>query len=300
MKIKIWPEDATIRQMDDWLAELRNDGRAQPGDDGRAQPGDDGRAQPRDDGRAESGDDGRAEPSSGEGPRPEAPVATAANWPPARAETGTHAETWGPARAGAFAGAGAPAETDASARASAFARAGASTSAGALAGAGGPASAGALARAGTPASGHRASAPVRAVIGDELRMPIMWCEMGSCISWYSHPAALGEADTRARAIDAGWRIDALGRLACPQCQQTDPGFWSSSTVVLWDRYTAIARTARITGMPGDGTSASSAGISRDLGYAVTGYPAASPTEPRWQQNYPAAMSAGWRADRPWG
>ena len=43
----------------------------------------------------------------------------------------------------------------------------------------------------------------------------MWCEMGSCISWHADPAALGEADTRARAIGAGWRIDAFGRLACP-------------------------------------------------------------------------------------
>ena len=56
---------------------------------------------------------------------------------------------------------------------------------------------------------------VRAVIGDQLRMPVMWCEMGSCISWHADPAALGEADTRARAIDAGRRIDAFGRLACP-------------------------------------------------------------------------------------
>ena len=64
----------------------------------------------------------------------------------------------------------------------------------------------------------------RAVIGDQLRMPVMWCEMGSCVCWYADPAALGEADTRARAIDAGWRIDALSRLACPRCQQSDPGF----------------------------------------------------------------------------
>ena len=72
---------------------------------------------------------------------------------------------------------------------------------------------------------------VRAVIGDQLRMPIMWCEMGSCISWHADAAALGDADTRARAIDAGWRIDAFGRLACPRCQQTDPGFWATSPVV---------------------------------------------------------------------
>ena len=83
------------------------------------------------------------------------------------------------------------------------------------------------------------------MIGDQLRLPIMWCEMGSCISWYTDPAALGEADTRARAIGAGWRIDALGRLACPRCQYTDPCFWASRPVVPWDRYMAIARAARV-------------------------------------------------------
>jgi hypothetical protein len=85
------------------------------------------------------------------------------------------------------------------------------------------------------------------VIGDELRVPIMWCEMGSCISWCSDPAALGEADARARAISAGWRVDALGRLACPQCQQTDPSFWATSQVVPWDRHTAVARAAAACG-----------------------------------------------------
>ncbi len=96
------------------------------------------------------------------------------------------------------------------------------------------------ARAEVPA---QAAGTVRAVIGDELRMPIMWCEMGSCISWCADPSALGEADARARAISVGWRVDALGRLACPQCQQTDPRFWATSPVVRWDRYTAIARAA---------------------------------------------------------
>lgn len=86
---------------------------------------------------------------------------------------------------------------------------------------------------------------VRSVIGDQLRMPVMWCEMGSCISRHADPAALGEADMRARAISAGWRIDAFGRLTCPQCQQTDPAFRISRPVVLWDRATAMARAARI-------------------------------------------------------
>jgi hypothetical protein len=95
---------------------------------------------------------------------------------------------------------------------------------------------------------------VRAVIGDQLRMPIMWCEMGSCISWHADRAALGEGDARARAIEAGWRIDAFGRLACPRCQQTDPGFRITRPVVLWDRHTAIARAARIAAAPGHGTA----------------------------------------------
>ena len=78
----------------------------------------------------------------------------------------------------------------------------------------------------------RAQITERAVIGDELRMPIMWCEMGSCISWHSDPAALGEADIRARAIAAGWRVDALGRLACPRCQQSDGQFWATHPLRL--------------------------------------------------------------------
>ena len=100
------------------------------------------------------------------------------------------------------------------------------------------------ARAEAPA---QAAGTMRAVIGDELRMPIMWCEMGSCISWCADPSALGEADARARAISVGWRVDALGRLACPQCQQTDPRFWATSPVVRWDRYTAVARAATACG-----------------------------------------------------
>ena len=82
----------------------------------------------------------------------------------------------------------------------------------------------------------------RAAIGDELRIPLAWCEMGACISRYADPAALGEADIRARAIAAGWRLDALGRLACPQCQQGDAWFWTAHPVALWDRHTAVAMT----------------------------------------------------------
>ena len=86
---------------------------------------------------------------------------------------------------------------------------------------------------------------VRSVIGDQLRMPIMWCELGSCISSYADPAARGEADNRVRAIESGWRVDGFGRLACPRCQQTDPAFRVSGPVVPWDRHTAVARASRI-------------------------------------------------------
>ena len=89
-----------------------------------------------------------------------------------------------------------------------------------------------------------AEKPQRAPIGDELRLPAAWCEMGSCTGRHVDPAALGEADARARAISAGWHVDALGRLACPRCQHTSPGFRTSRPVTLWDRNTALASAAR--------------------------------------------------------
>jgi hypothetical protein len=164
MKIKIRPHDPEMlqepdwRQMNGWLAELRE----------------------RD--HARSASDDHARPASGGDPQPEATAEYEALAEPVRAEV--------------------PAET---------------------------------------------ADTARAVIGDELRVPIMWCEMGSCISWCADSSALGEADLRARAISAGWRIDALGRLACPQCQQTDPAFCATRQVVLWDRYTAVARAAAACG-----------------------------------------------------
>jgi hypothetical protein len=99
---------------------------------------------------------------------------------------------------------------------------------------------------GRPEAGDTA----RAVIGDQLRIPVMWCEMGSCVAWYADRAALGEADTRARALEAGWLIDAVGRLACPSCQQNDPCFWAPYQVVPWDRYLAMARAARAAAVSG--------------------------------------------------
>jgi hypothetical protein len=85
----------------------------------------------------------------------------------------------------------------------------------------------------------------RAPIGEELRIPRAWCEMDSCISHYAHPAALGEVDNRSRAITAGWRIDALGRLTCPQCQQ-GPWFWATQQLTPWDRSQAVAMATLMT------------------------------------------------------
>jgi hypothetical protein len=65
----------------------------------------------------------------------------------------------------------------------------------------------------------------RAVLGDTIRLPAVWCEMHGCISRHDHPAALGQADIRARALAAGWCHDAVGRLVCPSCQQRNPDLW---------------------------------------------------------------------------
>ena len=188
MKIKNRPDDVSMVQLDDWLAELREDDHAEPPGGDRAEP---------------PGDNG---PGPGPGPvslaRPQAPAEPV--YGPAEPFYGPTEPAYRPAEP--YYG---PTEPDH-----------------------GPAEA-------------YPRPTVRALIGDQLRMPVMWCEMGSCISWHADPAALGERDMRARAIGVGWRIDALGRLACPRCQQTDPNFRPCHQVVPWDRHTAMARAARV-------------------------------------------------------
>ena len=85
-----------------------------------------------------------------------------------------------------------------------------------------------------------------AVIGDELRLPIVWCEMPRCISWHHDPESLGERDSRDRAVAAGWRPDAFGRLTCPQCQQRDPAY-RVSRAAAW-HHPGIRRL-RLAGQP---------------------------------------------------
>jgi hypothetical protein len=65
---------------------------------------------------------------------------------------------------------------------------------------------------------------MRAIIGDEIRTPMLWCEFGNCIARYSSEDAIGEHDLRARALRAGWRYDVQGKLACPTCTRHDPSF----------------------------------------------------------------------------
>ena len=216
MKIKNRPDDVSMVQLDDWLAELREDDHAEPPGGDRAEP---------------PGDSG---PGPGPGPvslaRPQAPAEPV--YGPAEPYYGPTEPAYGPAEPyyGSAERAYGPAEpyygpTEPTYR---------------------PAEPyyGPSEPDHGPAEAHPRPT-VRALIGDQLRMPVMWCEMGSCISWHADPAALGERDMRARAIGVGWRIDALGRLACPRCQQTDPNFRPCHQVVPWDRHTAMARAARV-------------------------------------------------------
>jgi hypothetical protein len=66
----------------------------------------------------------------------------------------------------------------------------------------------------------------RAVIGDHLRQPVVWCQVGTCIARHTDATALGEADIRSKAEASGWCLDAFGRLVCPSCQQLYP-VWSA-------------------------------------------------------------------------
>ena len=195
MKVTTWHDDVSLRQTNEWLAELRDDRQAEPPDAGTW-------------------------PARGAAP-PGRPAF------PARAAIPGQRGAFGQATDAPWASA--PAPSDAGARANDF-----------------PAPAGnAASVTSIPApAGAGASVTARAAIGDELRRPIMWCEMASCINYHADPSALGEADARARAVRAGWRIDAVGRLACPQCQQTT-SFWASRPVVPWDRATALVMTTLV-------------------------------------------------------
>jgi hypothetical protein len=276
MKMEIWPDDVSMPEMTDWLAELRDDGDAEPAGDGP-------------EGRTEA-----AETS------PDVLVPAQPDRPMSEGQVSGPAESASPSQARVSAGADSPEQERASAGADSpgqgWAAADTSPTGRIRIPAGGrpagrtraPAVAGSQSRTRAPA---KASAPAeiteRAVIGDQLRMPIMWCEMGSCISWHADPAALGEADIRARAIDVGWRVDAFGRLACPQCQQTAPGFRVSRPVVLWDRHAAITRASWMAAVHGNGAAGEHG---RGLRPPASRRPGASPPEPQRHREHPAAKT----------
>jgi len=88
---------------------------------------------------------------------------------------------------------------------------------------------------------HPVAITERCVIGDQIRVPSARCEMAGCASAFADPAALGEADNRARALVAGWDDDPLGQLVCPACQRrcrVAPARW----VRQWEPDTACDRT----------------------------------------------------------
>jgi hypothetical protein len=66
---------------------------------------------------------------------------------------------------------------------------------------------------------HPIAVTEHCVLGDQIRVPAAWCDTAGCTPRFADPAALGEADNRARALIAGWSADALSQLVCPACQE---------------------------------------------------------------------------------
>jgi len=116
--------------------------------------------------------------------------------------------------------------------------------------------------------------------------------MGSCISHHEDPVALGEADIRDRAVAAGWRLDALGRLACPKCLQSDSWFWTARPVTPWDRDTAVARTTLMAAVAREYATAAGA-AEREMGMSPYTRPAVAPLPVRRRhQEHPGRPGRG--------
>ena len=88
---------------------------------------------------------------------------------------------------------------------------------------------------------HPVAITEHCVIGDQIRVPAAWCDMTDCRARFAHPAALGEANNRTRALASGWGQDAYGRLLCPACQQQRRAP-AEREVIARDPETAGART----------------------------------------------------------
>jgi len=66
---------------------------------------------------------------------------------------------------------------------------------------------------------HPVAITEHCVIGDQIRVPVAWCDVAGCLARFADPAALGETDNRAKALASDWGEDSVGRLVCPACQQ---------------------------------------------------------------------------------
>ena len=217
-------------------------------------------------------DDGHAEPTSDSDLRPQAPAAAPPDRRTAWAETKARAEAGekGKRRGGG----GGPAWTPGPAR-----RPGP---------AGGPGPG--------PRPGPHAGVTARAVIGDQLRIPIMWCEMGSCISWHADPAALGEADNRARRTRAGWRSTPSGGWHAPDASKPPSASGPPARSCCG---TGTRPSPWPPGPPPYAAAAPPPGKQPRARRPASGHPPASPPKPRQQRVHPAASAvpAGRQARR---
>jgi hypothetical protein len=131
------------------------------------------------------------------------------------------------------------------------------------------------------------------VIGDQIRVPAAWCAMAGCEAAFADPAALGEADNRARAVAAGWAKDAFGRLVCPPCQRDLP-------VPAWWVLCPEPGTVGDLG-PVGGTARPSGGTNQSVPSAAAGRPPRRGPEPASPDAGPRLLSAlvssrdGWTA-----
>lgn len=130
---------------------------------------------------------------------------------------------------------------------------------------------------------HPVAITGQCAIGDQIWVPTVWCAMAGCEAAFADPAALGEADNRARAITAGWAKDALCRLVCPACQRDRP-------VPLWwvpFREPSTAGDHR----PASGASRPAGATSQSAGSAAAGGPPAAAEGQHHRTQWPRLLSA---------
>jgi hypothetical protein len=128
---------------------------------------------------------------------------------------------------------------------------------------------------------HPVAITGQSVIGDQIRVPTAGCAMAGCEAAFADPAALGEADNKARAVAAGWARDDLGRLVCPACQHDRP-------VPPWWVYSQAPRPV---GQPPRAASQERGPVSQERGPVSDRRPAVSPPRPADSLSQPVAPAA---------